>query len=42
MSPDKPKQSYRCDRIAYVAMLVWLFLFSAGVTLFAGWFLLTD
>ena len=23
-------------------MLVWLALFSAGVTLFAGWFLLTD
>jgi hypothetical protein len=42
VSPDKEPRPYRCDRIAYVAMLVWLFLFSAGVTLFAGWFLLTD
>lgn len=42
VKPDEQFRCYRCDKIAFAAMIVWLFLFSAGVTAFAGWFLLTD
>ena len=42
IEPEKQIRCYRCDRIAFAAMIVWACVFGCGITAALAWFFATE
>ena len=42
VKPENQNHCYRCDKIAFAAMIVWACVFGCGITAALAWFFATE